>query len=67
MRKITRRKRLLSLFTMVILLTSTAWTSFAYADSEGIDQGVPNQLVQELSSEEAPIIPAEETQEIINE
>ncbi|WP_028829516.1 SdrD B-like domain-containing protein [Proteocatella sphenisci] len=67
MRKITRRKRLLSLFTMVILLTSTAWTSFAYADSEGIDQGVPNQLVQELSSEEAPIMPAEETPELYSE
>ena len=64
MRETKRRKRLLSLFTTVILITSSAWTSFAYAEGEEIIQDVQNEIVQELSSE-PQLIPVEETEEII--
>lgn len=64
MRETKRRKRLLSLFTTVILITSSAWTSFAYAEGEDIIQDVQNEIVQELSSE-PQLIPVEETEEII--
>lgn len=64
MRETKRRKRLLSLFTTVILITSSAWTSFAYAEGEEIIQDVQNEIVRELSSE-PQLIPVEETEEII--
>ena len=64
MRETKRRKRLLSLFTTVILITSSAWTSFAYAEGEDTIQDVQNEIVQELSSE-PQLIPVEETEEII--
>ena len=64
MRETKRRKRLLSLFTTVILITSSAWTSFAYAEGEVTIPDVQNEIVKKLSSE-PQLIPVEETEEII--
>ena len=64
MRETKRRKRLLSLFTTVILITSSAWTSFAYAEGEETIPDVQNEIVKKLSSE-PQLIPVEETEGII--
>lgn len=68
MRKIRRRRRILSVFTTVMLLVFTAWTSFAYAEGEEfIDAGTQSNLEQEVSSQETPTVDLEEDQVDIEE